>query len=135
MIVLDTNVISELRKKPHNQDPKVCSWSQTHPASAFYLTTLTIMKIEHGTLMEEAKNSQQGPVLRNWFNALRIAYTGHVLPFNEGAAIRAAQLAGSNRPSVDLMIAAIALEFGYALATRNVAHFNFSGLVVVDPWA
>ena len=51
MIVLDTNVISELRKKPHNQDPKVCSWSQTHPASAFYLTTLTIMEIERGTLM------------------------------------------------------------------------------------
>ena len=135
MIVLDTNVISELRKKPHNQDPKVCAWSQTYPASAFYLTTLTIMEIERGTLLEEAKNSPQGPVLRTWFNALRIAYAGHVLPFNEGAAIRAAQLARGNRPSVDLMIAAIALEFGYAVATRNVAHFNFSGLAVVDPWA
>lgn len=135
MIILDTNVISELRKKPHNQDPKVRAWSQTQPASAFYLTTLTIMEIERGTLMEEAKNSPQGLVLRTWFNALRIAYAGHVLAFNEGAAIRAAQLAGGNRPSVDLMIAAIALEFGYALATRNVAHFNFSSLVVIDPWA
>jgi predicted nucleic acid-binding protein len=135
MIVLDTNVVSELRKKPHIQDPKVCAWSQSHPASAFYLTTLTITEIERGTLMEEAKNSPQGPVLRTWFNALRIACAGHVLPFNEGAATRAAQLAGGNRPSVDLMIAAIALEFGYAVATRNVAHFNFSGLAVVDPWA
>ena len=135
MIVLDTNVISELRKKPHNQDPKVCAWSQAYPASAFYLTTLTIMEIERGTLMEEARHSQQGSVLRTWFNALRIAYAGRVLPFNEGAAIRAAQLAGGNRPSVDLMIAAIALEFGYAVATRNVAHFNFAGLAVVDPWA
>jgi toxin FitB len=135
MIVLDTNVISELRKKPHNQDPKVCAWSQTHPASAFYLTTLTIMEIERDTLMEKTRSSPQGSVLRTWFNALRIAYAGRVLPFNEGAAIRAAQLAGVNRPSLDLMIAAIALEFGYALATRNVAHFNFSGLVVVDPWA
>ena len=135
MIVLDTNVISELCKKPHNQDPKVCAWSQTHPASAFYLTTLTIMEIERGTLMEAARNSPRGPVLRAWFNALRVAYAGRVLPVTEGAAIRAAQLAGGNRPSVDLMIAAIALEFGYALATRNVAHFNFSGLVFVDPWA
>lgn len=135
MIVLDTNVISELRKKPHNQDPRVCAWSQTHPASAFYLTTLTIMEIERGTLMEEQRNSPPGPVLRTWFNALRIAYAGRVLPFNEGAAIRAAQLAGGNRPSVDLMIAATALEFGYAVATRNVADFNFSGLAVVDPWA
>ena len=135
MIVLDTNVISELRKKPHNQDPKVCAWSQTYPASAFYLTTLTIMEIERGTLMEEARNSPQGPALRIWFNALRIGYAGRVLPFNEGAAIRAAQLAGGNRPSGDLMIAAIALEFGYAVATHNVAHFNFSGLAVVDPWA
>ena len=135
MIVLDTNVISELRKRPHNQDPKVCAWSQTYPASAFYLTTLTIMEIERGALLEEAKNSPQGLVLRTWFTALRIAYAGHVLPFNEGAAIRAAQLAGGNRPSVDLMIAAIALEFGFAVATRNVAHFNFSGLAVVDPWA
>jgi predicted nucleic acid-binding protein len=135
MIILDTNVISEMRKKPHLQDAKVCAWSQTLPASACYLTTLTIMEIERGTLMEEAKQSPQGPVLRSWFNALRIAYAGHVLPFNEGAAIRAAQLAGGNRPSVDLMIAAIALEFGYAIATRNLAHFNFPGLVVVDPWA
>jgi toxin FitB len=61
MIVLDTNVISELRKKPHNQAPKVCAWAQTHPASAFYLTTLTIMEIERGTLLEEARNSPQGP--------------------------------------------------------------------------
>jgi toxin FitB len=135
MIVLDTNVISELRKKPDNQDPKVCAWSQNLPAGAFYLTTLTIMEIERGTLMEEAKKSPQGPVLRTWFNALRVAYAGRVLPFNEGAAIRAAQLAGGNRPSVDLMIAAIALEFGYAVATRNVADFNFSGLAVIDPWA
>jgi predicted nucleic acid-binding protein len=135
MIALDTNVISELRKKPHNQDPKARAWSQTQPASAFYLTTLTITAIERDTLIEESKNSPQGPVLRSWFNALRIAYADHALPFNEGAAIRAAQLAGGNRPSVDLMIAAIALEFGYALATRNVAHFNFSGLVVIDPWA
>jgi len=112
MIVLDTNVISQLRKKPHNQDPKVCAWSQAHPASAFHLTTFTSMEIERGTLMEEAKDPPQGPILSTWFNALRIAYAGHVLPFNEGAAIRAAQLAGSNRPSVDLMIAAIALEFG-----------------------
>lgn len=135
MIVLDTNVISELRKKPHNQHPKVSAWAQTLPASAFYLTTLTVMEIERGILMEEAKASLQAPALRAWFNALRIAYAGHVLPFNEGSAIRAAQLAGSNRPSVDLMIAAIALEFGYAMATRNVVHFNFVGLAIVDPWA
>jgi predicted nucleic acid-binding protein len=120
---------------PHNQDPKVCAWSQTHPASAFYLTTLTIMEIERGTLIEETRGSPQASVLRTWFNALRIAYAGRVLPFNEGAAIRAAQLAGGNRPSVDLMIAAIALEFGYAVATRNLPHFNFAGLAVVDPWA
>ena len=93
------------------------------------------MEIERGTLMEETRNSPQASALRTWFNALRIAYAGHVLPLNEGAAIRAAQLAGGNRPSVDLMIAAIALEFGYAVATRNVAHFNFAGLAVVDPWA
>jgi len=135
MIVLDTNVISELRKKPHIQDPNVLAWSQTESASAFYLTTLTIMEIERGTLMEEAKKSPLGAALRNWFNALRMAYAGRMLPFNEGAAVRAARLAGGNRPSVDLMIAAIALEFGCALATRNVGHFNFPSLVVVDPWA
>jgi predicted nucleic acid-binding protein len=135
MIVLDTNVISELRKRPHNQDPKVCAWSQAQPASAFYLTTLTIMEIERGTLLEEARGSPQAAILRPWFNALRVAYAGRVLPFNEGAAIRSAQLAGNHRPSVDLLIAATALEFGYAVATRHVAHFNFAGLAVIDPWA
>lgn len=135
MIGLDTNVISELRKKPHNQDPKVCTWSQTDSANAFYLTTRTIMEIERGTLMEEAKKSPKGPSLRTWFNALRLAYAGRVLPFNEGAAIRAARLAGGNPLSVDLMIATIALEFGFALATRNVSDLTFAGLVVVDPCA
>jgi hypothetical protein len=76
---------------------------------------LTIVEIERGTRIEEAKHSPHGPTLRSWFNAFRMAYAGRVLPFNEGAAI--------------------ALEFGYALATRNVSHFNFSGLTVVDPWA
>ena len=61
MIVLDTNVISELRKKPHNQDSKVCAWSQTYPASVFYLTTLTIMGIERGTWLEEATTPGRKP--------------------------------------------------------------------------
>lgn len=64
-----------------------------------------------------------------------MAYAGRVLPFNEGAAIHAAQLAGSNRPSFALMIAATALEEGYPFASRNVAHFNFPSVAVLDPWA
>ena len=68
-------------------------------------------------------------------DALRMAYAGRVVPLNEGAAIRAAELAGGNRPSVGLMIAAVPLEFGYALATHTVSHFSFSGLAVVDPSA
>ena len=54
-----------------------------------------------------------------------------VLPFNEGAA----QLAGSNRPSFALMIAATALEDEYPFASRNVARFNFPSVAVLDPWA
>jgi predicted nucleic acid-binding protein len=84
MIVLDTNVISELRKKPHIQDPKVCAWSQTYPARAFYLTTLTIMEIERGKLMEEAKNSPQGPVLRTWFTRFALPTQAMCCPSTKG---------------------------------------------------
>jgi len=68
-------------------------------------------------------------------DAFRTANSGLLLPLNEGAAIRAADLAGGNRPSVDLMISANALKFSYPFATRNVSNFNFSGLAVVDPSA
>ena len=68
-------------------------------------------------------------------DAFRTANSGLLLPLNEGAAIRAADLAGGNRPSVDLMISAIALKCSYPFATRHASNFNFSGLAVVDPAA
>ena len=69
-------------------------------------------------------DSPQGLSLHTWFNALRMVRARHELPFNEGVAICAAQLAGGKRPLVDLMIVAIALEFGCGLATRYVTHVN-----------
>jgi predicted nucleic acid-binding protein len=68
-------------------------------------------------------------------DAFRTVNAEQVMPLNAGAAIRAAELAGGNRPSVDLMISANALKFSYPFATRNVSNFNFSGLAVVDPAA
>ena len=68
-------------------------------------------------------------------DAFRTVNAEQVMPLNAGAAIRAAELAGGNRPSVDIMISAIALKFSDPFATRNVSNFNFSGLAVVDPAA
>ena len=68
-------------------------------------------------------------------DAFRTVNAEQVMPLNAGAAIRAAELAGGNRPSVDLMISANALKFSDALATRHASNINFSGLAAVDPAA
>jgi hypothetical protein len=72
---------------------------------------------------------------RQIIDAFGMANSGQVVPLNEGAAIRAAEPAGGNRPSVDLMISANALKFSCRRATRHASNFNFSGLAVVDPSA
>ncbi len=137
MYVLDTNVVSELRKaKSGKADPKVTGWSVRIPVGALFLSAITVLELERGVLGKERRDAEQGAVLRAWLDDHVLpAFQGRILPFDTAAAIRCAGLhVPDPRSERDAAIAATALVHGMAVATRNVSDFEPLGVPVVNPW-
>ena len=135
MYLLDTNVVSELRKAK-KADRGVRMWAQALPAASLYLCAISILELEIGILLIERRDRKQGAVLRAWMD-------GHVLPVFDGrilaidtvVAQRCAALhVPSPRSDRDALIAAAALVHGMTVVTRNVDHFQPTGVAVVNPW-
>jgi predicted nucleic acid-binding protein len=136
MFLLDTNVISELRAGKPGQSPQVREWASAIPESQFYLSAVTILELEQGILRLERRVPPQGSALRAWFEAVRAAFGGRVLPFTDnGAMLCAAMHVSDAKDYRDSLIAATALEHGLTLATGNVRDFADTGVALVDPWA
>lgn len=135
MFVLDTNVISELRHgKPH-QSAEVRAWAAGQPSSRLFLSAISILELEIGIRTLERRTPPQGSALRAWLAGVRVAFAGRILPFNENTAPVCASLHIPDRRSErDAMIAATAIEHGFAVVTRNVADFADTGVTVVNPW-
>lgn len=135
MFVLDTNVLSELRQgKPH-RDPRVLAWASGQEAARLYFSAATAFELEVGVLGMERKDKTQGERLRNWWTLVQAAFAGRILPFRGSTALLCAPLhVPDKRPYRDTMIAATALEHGFALVTRNVSDFQVPGLKLVNPW-
>jgi len=135
MFVLDTNVLSELRPgKPH-QSPKLRAWASTIPESRFYLSAITALEQEQGILRLERRVPTQGNALRAWFDAVRVAFGGRILPFTaEAALLCAAMHAPDPKDYRGSMIAATALAHGFALVTRSTALFSSTGVSLSNPW-
>jgi predicted nucleic acid-binding protein len=135
--LLDTNVVSELRKRPGVVDPGVLTWAEERPVHELFISVVTVMEIELGILRVERRDPGRGAVLRRWFEGgVLVGFTGRVLPVELGVARRAARLhVPDPRPERDAYIAATALEHGLTVATRNVADFEPTGVALVNPWA
>ena len=135
MYVLDTNVVSELRKAK-KADPAVRSWAQVLPAASLYLSAITILELEIGILLVERRDRKQGAVLRAWMDGHVLpAFAGRILAVDAAVALRCATLqAPSPRSDRDALIAATALVHGMTVVTRNISHFRPMGVVVVNPW-
>ena len=137
MIVLDTNVLSELmRAEPA---AKVMRWVAGHPAASLYTSSVTQAEIMHGIMLLPAGKR------RSAFEAaaeamFREDFGGRILPFGSDAALPYARIAAARqragRPIAhfDALIAAIARAAGAVLATRNVRDFDACGVTVIDPW-
>jgi predicted nucleic acid-binding protein len=138
MHLLDTNVVSELRKvRSGKADPNVATWAATVPAGQSFISVITLHELEHGVLLVERSDSVQGAVLRQWLDvSVARAFAGRVLPVDESVARRAAGLhVPDPAPFRDALIGATALVHGLAMVTRNLRDFErFRGLRVVDPW-
>lgn len=137
MFVLDTNVVSELRKvRTGKADRSVADWSGSVDAGDLFLSAITIHEVEIGVLLAERRDPQQGAILRRWFQDHMLpAFAGRILPIEERVAQRSAQLhVPDPRPIRDGFIAATALVHQMTVVTRNVADFGHTGVRVLNPW-
>jgi predicted nucleic acid-binding protein len=137
MFILDTNVVSELRKTGNGKaDPNVVSWLEQQDAASFYLSAITVMELELGVQQIERKDSKQGGILRTWLETRVLTeFSGRVLPVDESVALCCAGLhVPDPRSERDALIAATALVHGMAVVTRNLVDFEATDVSVVNPW-
>lgn len=137
MYVLDTNVVSELRKvRLGKVDANVAAWTESVDAADLFVSAITIMELELGVLSLERKDAAQGAMLRSWLEQHVLPeFAGRTLPIDTAVAQRCARLhVPDKRGERDALIAATAIVHGMAVVTRNVADFKPTGVAVVNPW-
>ncbi|HMM53463.1 MAG TPA: type II toxin-antitoxin system VapC family toxin [Candidatus Desulfobacillus sp.] len=137
MYVLDTDVLSELRKvRLGKADGNVKAWAESVDAADLFVSAITIMELELGVLSIERKDAAQGAMLRAWLEQHVLPeFSGRTLPIDTAVAQRCARLhVPDKRGERDALIAATALIHGMAVVTRNVADFKPTGVTIVNPW-
>ncbi|MCK1275286.1 type II toxin-antitoxin system VapC family toxin [Bradyrhizobium sp. 61] len=136
MFLLDTNVISELRR-PNKADRNVVAWANAIPAANFFISVISILEIELGARLIERKDAVQGAVLRTWIDDHILArFEGRIMAIDTAVAQRCAQLHVPNpRAERDALIAATALVHGLTVVTRNVGDFEPTGVTLLNPWS
>lgn len=137
MFVLDTNVVSELRKvRLGKADANVAAWAQSVDAADLFVSAITIMELELGVLSVERRDATQGAMLRAWLEQHVLPeFSGRMLPIDTAVAQRCARLhVPDKRGERDALIAATALVHGMTVVTRNVADFQPTGVTLVNPW-
>ena len=137
MFLLDTNVVSELRKVRHGKaDANVAAWAEGIDAGALYVSAITVMELELGVLSIERKDAAQGAMLRAWLEQHVLPeFSGRTLPVDTAVAQRCARLhVPDRRGERDALIAATALVHGMTMVTRNVADFKGTGATILNPW-
>lgn len=136
MFILDTNVVSELRR-PEKANPKVMAWAASVPVASIFLSAMTVLEIELGICSVERRDISQGTILRSWFEEQVLPrFEGRILAVDATVARRCARLhVPDPRGERDALIAATALVHGMTIVTRNVADFVPMGTPVLDPWA
>lgn len=137
MFLLDTSVVSELRKvRSGKADPNVARWADSVDAAALFISVITVQELETGILLAERSDAPKGALLRTWMNEHVLpAFADRILPVDTAVALRSAMLhVPDPRPVSDALIAATALVHGLTVVTRNVTDFEPTGVLVVDPW-
>lgn len=137
MYVLDTNVVSELRKSKRGRaDARVVAWANAAPTTGLFLSVITVLELEEGILLVERRDQRQGRLLREWFDTSVLpAFSDRILPVDEAVARVCAGLHVPNRRGErDALIAATAIVHGMTVVTRNVQDFEPTGVRLLDPW-
>jgi len=137
MYLLDTNVLSELRKATGGRaDSEVTRWASGVVPSSLFLSVLTVLELDLGWLRVRRRDPVQGAVLRAWLdNHVLPTFEDRIFPITTTIARVCARLhIPDPRPERDALIAATALVHGMTVVTRNVADFEPTGVPIINPW-
>ncbi|MCU6502559.1 type II toxin-antitoxin system VapC family toxin [Rugamonas sp. A1-17] len=137
MFILDTNVVSELRKVALGKaNSSVQQWATSAEPRALYLSAITIHELEIGVLQLKRRNAIGSEVLRKWLDGhVLSSFSGRILPVDTAVAQRAAVLhIPQTRPWADAFIAATALVHDMIVVTRNVSDYQSTGVRLLNPW-
>lgn len=137
MYLLDTNALSELRKRRSGKiSAAVEAWAGSVDQSDMYLSVITIMEIELGIALLERRDPRQAGVLRLWLHDKVIpAFAGRILPVDPTIALRCARLhVPDTKSERDAWIAATGLVHDLTIVTRNVVDFTGTDVTLLDPW-
>ena len=135
MYVLDTDALSALRRKDMVA-PSVSAWFDSIAVTNLFVSSVTLLEIERGALRRQRRDEMHGAMFIDWIRRFVLpTFSGRILPFDAEVALRCAALhVPDPRPERDAMIAATALEHGFAVVTRNVRDFAPMGVPLLNPW-
>jgi predicted nucleic acid-binding protein len=132
--LLDTNVISEVRKR--EPDPQVSTWLARLRTEQISLSVLTIGELRRGISMLASKAPARARTLDDWVSQLEQTYQDRILPVTTEIATRWAEINSARTfPAVDSLLAATAIEHGLTVATRNEKDFADMGVTVFNPFS
>jgi hypothetical protein len=137
MYLLDTNVVSELRKvRSGKADANVARWAEQADAAELFISVIVLQELEIGVLLAERRDSAQGRILRVWLEChVLSAFSGRILPVDTAVARVSARLhVPDPRPVRDALIAATAMVHDMTVVTRNTQDFTPTGVPVLNPW-
>jgi hypothetical protein len=137
MWLLDTNVVSELRKVSAGKANRhVAAWADGVEARDLYLSVITLHELEVGVLLTERRDAHQGALLRAWLEDHVVpAFAKRLLPVTDVIArVSAGYHVPNPVPVHDALIAATAAEHRLTLVTRNVRDFERMGVGLFNPW-
>jgi toxin FitB len=138
VIILDTNVLSAAMRR--DSDAIVIAWLDAQPVESIWTTAITVFEIRFGIEILAAGRRRQ-ELDDTFAKALEEDFEGRVLPFDQTAARAAGAIAASQRLKGqpveirDILIAGIAAARQAMLATRNIRHFEATGIALIDPWS
>jgi predicted nucleic acid-binding protein len=136
MFLLDTNVVSELRKSHTRIDANVARWAKSVDPELLYVSAITILELEIGILQIQRRDAAQAESLRRWMEEQVLGvFRNRIVPFDWEAALRCAEMhVPDPLPNRDSIIAATALVRELTVVTRNLRDFERTGAKLLNPW-